>query len=249
MSQPLIILITGANQGIGYSAAELLAKTNKYHVLVGSRSLTKASDAISKITSNNQGLDSSHLEPLEIDLDNDDTITKAAETIKSKHGHLDILVNNAAISSAPGKRGATDRKNLDAVYATNVSGTSAVTEAMLPLLRASKASPPARRIVFVSSKLGSMSIASTKYFLPSALAYNCSKAALNMLALHYAYVLKNDGITSVVLCPGHNATNLNNYEGVNPPDYGGRTIVRAISEGGADMNGVWFNELEGFAPW
>jgi NAD(P)-dependent dehydrogenase (short-subunit alcohol dehydrogenase family) len=49
MTSPQIVLITGANQGLGYFAALQLSKLPGYHVLVGSRDAAKGANAVKQI--------------------------------------------------------------------------------------------------------------------------------------------------------------------------------------------------------
>jgi hypothetical protein len=49
MTSPIITLITGANQGLGYHAALQLSKLPGYHVLVGSRDAAKGAAAVKQI--------------------------------------------------------------------------------------------------------------------------------------------------------------------------------------------------------
>lgn len=230
MSRPLLVLITGANQGIGYYTAQHLASTGQYHVLLGARSLLKAENA-SKQLAETKSIQSNLLEPIELDLSSDGSIEAAAKHVKSKYGYLDILINNAGIGGAQFKGTETLRQKYHEVFDTNVSGTAVVTETFLPLLQASNAPSPGRRIVFVSSELGSMTIAARGLTNLEYTQYCCSKAALNMLALNYLKRLKDENITVVVTTPGFCSTQLNNHAGIRPPEDGAREIVSAATEG------------------
>ena len=64
-SSKLITLVTGANQGIGYHAARKLAASGRYHVLLGSRDLSKGQKAVEAIASDN-------VEAVQIDVDSYD---------------------------------------------------------------------------------------------------------------------------------------------------------------------------------
>jgi NAD(P)-dependent dehydrogenase (short-subunit alcohol dehydrogenase family) len=140
------------------------------------------------------------------------------------------------------------REILSKTYSPNVFGTAVITDAAIPLLE--KADFP--RVVNVSSGLGSITHLSDMdlgvrllvsqtptHNLPFDLptdptqAYNTSKSALNALTVHYAYILKKKKESSrvVSVCPGYNATNLNNYGGTHPPSYGGAAIVRLVVAG------------------
>jgi NAD(P)-dependent dehydrogenase (short-subunit alcohol dehydrogenase family) len=84
-----IVLITGANQGIGYLAALQLSKLDGYHILVGARSVEKGAEAVKKIESDGA---KSAVEPILVDLDSDDSIFAAVKKIDSQFGRLDVLV-------------------------------------------------------------------------------------------------------------------------------------------------------------
>lgn len=230
MSQPLLVLVTGSNQGIGYYTTQHLASTGKYHVLMGARSLAKAEEAAQQL-SKAKSIPLNLLEPIEVNLCSDDSITAAAKKVEAKYGRLDILVNNAGIAGGPNFKGTeTTRERFQEIYDTNVAGTAVVTDAFLPLLKASQAATPARRIVFVSSELGSMTIAASGLTNLEYRYYNCSKAALNMLALYYLKLLKDGSITVVVTSPGFCGTNLNGYAGTRAPEDGATEIVFAATE-------------------
>lgn len=245
MSQPLLVLVTGANQGIGYYTAQHLASSGKYRVLMGARSLAKAEEAVKKL-SQDKSIPSNLLESIEVNLCSDDSIAAAAKRVKDKHGHLDILINNAAIAGGPNFKGTeTEREMFQEIYDTNVAGTAVLTDAFLPLLKASKAPSPARRIVFVSSELSSMTLAATGRTSLDYRHYSCSKAALNRLALEYTNSLKDDDITVVTTSPGFCSTNLNGYIGTRAPEDGATEIVYAATE---QENGT-FMKGGNIVPW
>jgi len=238
----LVVLVTGANAGLGYHTARHLALKGNYTVLVGSRSLVKATDAIAKIKAQEPSIAAAALEPLEIDITNDAAIAAAADHVAKTHGRLDILINNAGISG-DAKHGI--RANFNAVYDTNVVGTAAVTEAFIPLLRKSTAPAPARRVVNVSSSIGSLANAKAgRAVSPLYTAYSVSKAALNMLSLYTMHRLKDDKIAVVMTTPGYCGTALNNFNGVKDPADGALNTVHAATAGSfEDMNGKFTEDM------
>jgi len=97
MASRKIVLVTGGNNGIGYETVKALLESQKpYHVLMGSRSVEKAQTAIEKLKADVPET-SNTVEILEVDLTSDESIEKAFEKVKGKHGHLDVLINNAGM--------------------------------------------------------------------------------------------------------------------------------------------------------
>ena len=88
-----IALITGANKGIGYELARQLAKEG-VTVLIAARNAELGDAAAGKLKA-----DGADVYFIELDVTKPDTIAKAAQTIRSQHGRLDILVNNAELST------------------------------------------------------------------------------------------------------------------------------------------------------
>ena len=166
MASKTLILITGANQGLGYYAAQQLASQGNYHVLIGSRDISKAEKAIQSLASDSTvKVSSNDLEPIQIDIDDDASIAAAVKTIDAKYHKLDILLNNAAIAipddEAYKAGGSTLRTFYRQHYETNVFGTVAAAEAFIPLLRKGE-----KRLAFTSSSMGSMHAATEDNIVP-----------------------------------------------------------------------------------
>ena len=90
-----IILITGANTGIGYETVRALLQTPQvYHVLLGSRSLEKGNGAKAALENEFPGTKST-IEVLQVDVTSDDSINAAFEKVQAAHGRIDCLLNNA----------------------------------------------------------------------------------------------------------------------------------------------------------
>lgn len=252
MASKTLVLITGANQGLGYYAAQQLAATGTHHVLIGSRDLSKAVTAIETLVADSSlPVSQADLEPLQIDVDSDASIIAAVDFIKTKYGHLDILLNNAGVAqpqaAAADGTGPSLRQLYQTHYETNVFGAAVVTDAFVPLLRTSTT----KRLAFTSSGLASLHIAretdgawSGQHFP----IYRSTKTALNMIMVHYARLLEGEGFVVSAADPGHCGTNLNRYSGAKDPREGAKVLVQAMLGTKEEVHGYMINE-EGKEPW
>jgi NAD(P)-dependent dehydrogenase (short-subunit alcohol dehydrogenase family) len=228
----------------GFETSKKLAKEQPgYHILMGSRSAERGQEAASKLQA--EGLS---VEPITLDVTSDDSITAAFETISSKYGRLDVLINNAGIAIdheyQPGKTSV--RETLYKNYNTNVFGAIQVLETFIPLLE--KASVP--RVVFISSSLASLELAKADQAnVPGGFPiYRSTKTALNMLALTYAVKYEPKGWKINACCPGYLATNLNNYHGTGPVSNGAINAAHLATLGKDGETGTYSNK-EGPLPW
>ena len=93
-SEKKIVLITGANKGIGFATAAVLARSG-HTVLLGARDSERGTTAARQLAAD--GLDTRFVR---LDVTDAATITSAAALIDADYGRLDILVNNAGISGS-----------------------------------------------------------------------------------------------------------------------------------------------------
>jgi NAD(P)-dependent dehydrogenase (short-subunit alcohol dehydrogenase family) len=170
------VLITGASRGIGRVTALRLAHEG-WDVYAGVRA---EADGASLALEGGQ-----RIVPVALDVTSDASVGALADALPE---HLDAVVNNAGIVvDGPLEAVAADRLRLQ--LETNVVGQLAVTQAVLPRIRASRG-----RIVFVSSVSGRISA-------PMMGAYNASKFALEGLADALRVELAPWGIRVVVVQP------------------------------------------------
>jgi NAD(P)-dependent dehydrogenase (short-subunit alcohol dehydrogenase family) len=114
-----VVLITGANTGIGYQIVRALcSSSHAYDVIVGGRSPDKVQDAISAAQKEFPDT-KSKLSPIQVDIESDDSITKAFGEVKSKFGKLDVLVNNAGMAKTTKHQEALLTKTLQALNSTS----------------------------------------------------------------------------------------------------------------------------------
>jgi NADP-dependent 3-hydroxy acid dehydrogenase YdfG len=95
MSSNPIIFITGANTGLGFETVKSLCQSPKaYTILLGGRSIEKANAATEQLQ-NEFPKSASIIKTVQIDIEDDDSISQAFEHVASQYGRVDILVNNA----------------------------------------------------------------------------------------------------------------------------------------------------------
>ncbi len=245
----LIALVSGANQGVGFQIAKVLA-ANGYRVYVGSRNLSNGEKAAAEIGTNAHAI--------QLDVTQQLSINAAVDHIEKEQGRLDLLVNNAAISHAgkPGRTleeiiqdGRASTASLDevrTVWETNVFGVIAVTQAMLPLLRKSSAA----RIVNVSSGMGSLTwVADPACWAREhfGVVYAASKTALNAVTMAFAIEMEKENIKVNATSPGFTATAMNNFQGTDSLEVGSREPVRVALE--TDGPTATFTGPDGPLPW
>jgi NAD(P)-dependent dehydrogenase (short-subunit alcohol dehydrogenase family) len=243
-SEKKIVLITGANKGIGFATAAVLARSG-HTVLLGARDSERGAAAARQLAAD--GLDARFVR---LDATDAATIAAAAALIDADYGRLDILVNNAGVSrDRPHPPTELPVALLRETYETNVFGVVAVTNAMIPLLRKSSAG----YIGNVSSSLGTVASLSDPesplWQYANLLGYNSSKAAVNAITLIYAHTLRGDDITVNAVSPGYVATDLNHHSGHLTAEEAGAHIARQLTQPDTEGTGVFLSENGGTYYW
>jgi NAD(P)-dependent dehydrogenase (short-subunit alcohol dehydrogenase family) len=193
-----IALITGANKGLGFEMARQLGRVG-VTVVLAARDPRKGEAAAAELRG--EGLD---VQFLKLDVTSREDRAAAARFLEEKFGRLDILINNAGISSetlGSGKVSTTTADVIHRTFETNFFAPVALTQVLLPLIRKSDAG----RIVNMSSILGSQTLhadpKSPIYDFKS-LSYDASKTALNSFTIHLAHELKDTKIKVNSAHPG-----------------------------------------------
>jgi NAD(P)-dependent dehydrogenase (short-subunit alcohol dehydrogenase family) len=226
----LTALVTGAGraEGIGFEVCRQLGARG-YTVFLTARSLDTARARADDLAL--KGLD---VRPLALDVTSEVSLAAASSAVADA-GRLDVLINNAAATTAFGEKALS--ANLEAAHSAMESilfGAWRAIQAFLPLLRQS----PAARVVNVSSGAGSHG--DTVFGLTSDNAmgpgYGVAKAALNALTAAVAFELKGSGILVNAVCPGFTAT----FPG------GDAMGARPVREGAAGI--VWAATLPAGGP-
>lgn len=242
------VLITGANRSIGFQTARQLLQQG-YYVYLGCRDYNKGSEAVNQLKQ--EGL--KNAEPIEIDVDNPESIKAAREALGKKINVLDVLINNAGILGGVHQQPLeTDINMFREVFETNFFGVINVTQAFTDLMRQS----PEPRIVNVTSGLGSLTLQnepSWKHFLVKPSCYVASKAALNAYTIVLAHDLRETSFKVNAVDPGYTATEFNNFSGPGSiPDAAAR-VVKAATLSTDGPTGQFFSDDNapetGISPW
>lgn len=199
-----VALVTGANSGLGFETAAMLARKGA-HVVLACRNQAKAVEAQRKI----EAAGSVSLEVLPLDLSSLAQVREAAARFRAKHGRLDLLINNAGVMWLPRTLTAEGQ---EMQFATNHLGHYALTGHLLDIVLAT----PGSRIVTLSSlaharghiHFDDLSFTQARYGKHRA--YAQSKVANLLFALELARRLQKagSGTASIACHPGISATNL-----------------------------------------
>lgn len=242
---PKVALVTGGNKGIGMHIVRQLAEHGA-HVYLAARDPARGRAAAAKLAARGLGVEFLHL-----DVTDQTMVTAAAHNVGQSSGHLDILVNNAAITSGFDPASKVTTPDLRRTYETNVFGVAAVTNQFLPLLR--KSGSP--RIVNVLSAMGSIAMMANPEIEVTKLnqaAYQASKATLNALTVLYANELRAEGVKVNAVCPGYRATELNGGQptpGAGDPADGATVAVTMALIGDDGPTGQFVGHTGDVYPW
>lgn len=139
-----VAVITGANTGIGYEAAAVLAQRGA-HVVLAVRNLEKGNAALSRIVAaGGQGSREVNVTLQQLDLTSLDSVRSAADALRATYPRIDLLINNAGVMWTP-KQVTADGFELQ--FGTNHLGHFALTGLLLDHLLPVRGS----RVVTISS--------------------------------------------------------------------------------------------------
>ena len=194
-----MILITGANSGVGYQAALELARHGA-HILLGVRNPSRGRDALQRLMREAPGATA---ELAEFDLASLESVRSFADSFLLRDQALDVLINNAGVMGFPDREVTVD--GFERQFGTNHLGHFALTGLLLPALKRSAAA----RIVTVASlahrngTIEKNNLQSERSYDPMG-AYNNTKLANLMFAFELDRRLRRAGtqVLSIAAHPG-----------------------------------------------
>jgi len=186
------IIITGSTDGIGKLAAIKLAKDGHELYLHG-RNANKLEKVIAEIKSLSKN---EKINGFVADFSDFEEVRQMANQIKEEVASIDVLINNAGVFNSPVTH---NKEGLDIRMVVNYFAPYLLTEALVPLLKNSKAP----RLINLSSAAQapvSKAALSKKAIIPAQSGYAQSKLALTMWSFYLAKKLLN--ITVIPVNPG-----------------------------------------------
>ena len=184
-----VALVTGSSSGIGYETSLALAREG-YFTYATMRDLKK--EAVIKKIAEEENLP---LKVIELDVDNDDSVQNAVETIIEEKQRIDVLVNNAGW----GIWGTAEDVSIEefrAQFETNFFSVVRMIQKVAPIMRKQGTGD----IVNISSIAGRIGF-------PVSTAYISSKFAIEGLSESLRYELGPFGVDVIIIEPGVIKTN------------------------------------------
>ncbi len=199
-----VVVITGANSGIGFEASRMLAGRGA-HVVMACRDEGRMGLAMTSLRATVPG---AKVEGLVLDLTSLGSIERASKELATSHHRIDVLVNNAGVMAVPER---TTADGFELQFGTNHLGHFAFTGRILPLLDHANRG----RVVTVSSLLhrqGRIDFGAiprpSKY--DQRRQYSMSKLANLLFTYELERRLRQSSSTAIAIgChPGYSSTNL-----------------------------------------
>src|SRR6516164_11241033 len=187
MAEPRTVVITGASRGLGFASTVRLYRDG-WRVVAAMRTPEKGMALLRDATGARE--DDDRLVGVQLDLTDTASISAAAKAIEAAVGAPYALVHNAGISGA-GMVEETDIALWQKMFATSVLGPVALTQALLPSMRAAGEG----RIVLISSAAGVRG-------QPATAPYSAAKGALERWGESMACEIAPFGLGVTVLVAG-----------------------------------------------
>jgi len=228
-----VILITGANKGIGLEIARQSGKLG-FYVVISGRDEKKLASALALLKK-----DKIEAEYLVMDVSSVESIKNAVWIFARMDMKLDVLVNNAGVSLRGDNSLLTNNAGIiEETITTNSLGPLNVTREFLGFMKTPG------RIIMISSMGGSM----TQPIGGWSPAYCTSKSFLNAITRHLAFELKGRNISVNAVNPGWVRTDMGGSSAPLSVGKGAETPVWLAAAAPQDLTGKFFSDNEEI-PW
>jgi NAD(P)-dependent dehydrogenase (short-subunit alcohol dehydrogenase family) len=224
-----VILVTGANRGIGFEIVRQLASLG-HEVILSSRNQEQGKLALDKILA--EGL-KAHF--IALDVNAKQQIIEACEFVKEQFGHLDVLINNAGIMRKEDQSILlTIDESVDAIIRTNALAPLNISQVFAKII------PDGGRIIMMSSGGGSM----TDPVGGWSPVYCVSKSMLNSITRHLSFALEGNGVSVNAMCPGWVRTDMGGSDAPLSVHQGADTAVWLATAENIPTGKIWRNRKE-----
>lgn len=186
-----VAIVTGGTRGIGIATVRTFLKNGAKVALLGSSEST-VSKALEELKKENNSYDVIGFYPT---LHKEDEIKEIFEKIKKEFGKIDIVVNNAGVSSSTPLENYTEEE-YDKISNLNIKSVFTVCKVAVPYLKETKG------VIINTSSMVSI------YGQPSGVMYPASKFAVNGITKSLARELAPKGIRVNAVAPGITETDM-----------------------------------------
>lgn len=192
MLENKVAIITGGTRGIGYEIAHTFLKNKAKVVIFGSKE-ESVNKAVNKLLEENNSYEVFGLYP---NLSNEEEINNAFKQVKDRFGKINILVNNAGLSSSTPLNNYTE-EDYDKIMDLNLKAVFLCSKAIIPYLEEQNGGS----IINTSSMV-------SIYGQPSGCLYPTSKFAVNGLTKSLSRELAPKNIRVNAVAPGITKTDM-----------------------------------------
>ncbi|MCH2110097.1 MAG: SDR family oxidoreductase [Polyangiaceae bacterium] len=220
-----MIVVTGANRGIGLALVETFR--------------ARGLDVLAVCRSSSAQLEETGAEVLSgVDVTKDGDVQQLVQHIAQRS--IDVLVNNAGILRWGDSLESPQFEDMRAQFEVNTLGPIRVTSALLDCFT------PGSKVAMITSRMGSIADNGSG----GAYGYRMSKAALNMAAVSMARDLKARGVAVALLHPGMVATEMIGVtNGQIQPAEAAKGLVKRIDALTLETSGSFWHQNGESLPW
>eukprot|EP00547_Thalassionema_nitzschioides_P017445 CAMPEP_0194234952 /NCGR_PEP_ID=MMETSP0158-20130606/2574_1 /TAXON_ID=33649 /ORGANISM="Thalassionema nitzschioides, Strain L26-B" /LENGTH=296 /DNA_ID=CAMNT_0038968289 /DNA_START=62 /DNA_END=952 /DNA_ORIENTATION=+ len=240
------VIITGGNRGLGFEIAKELVSIGATAIVV----CRSSSPELEKLVGKSNIYSG-------VDVTDDEAVKKAAESVKSDGGDIDVVINNAGYFYEPCEKILDGSLNFDEqLKQINICALGPLR--MNAALVNAKALAKDAKLVIITSQAGSVEWRSTQNKDSGAdYGHHMSRAACNIAGVLQAEELRKEGYTVILLHPGFNRTEMTkkyeqiwDIEGAVDPAQGARRVIYETMKATKEDSGKFINCEDGLLiPW